>query len=63
MVHDELMGKCITNVCLVDLLVDHGVHDTHSAIYAEGQRRLFVHCIEVWIDHLTNCLTYDYMIT
>lgn len=55
MIHDQLMGKCIANVCFADLLVDHRVHDTHSAIYAEGQRHLFVHCIEVRINHLTYC--------
>lgn len=45
-------------MCLLYLLVDHGVYDADSAVDAEGEGHLLVHAVEVRVRHLVDQLTH-----
>lgn len=56
MIHDELIRQSVPNMGFFHLLVDHGVDDADTAVYAEGQRHLLVHAVEVGVINLVDQL-------
>lgn len=60
MIHDQFIRQSVSDVSLLDLLVDHRVHDARAAVDAERKGHLLVHSVEVRVPHLVHELAYPY---